>query len=145
MDVLRENQRKVVEYLTLCVFFPRGRKKNRLKECSLDKVEVCQLYELNHETKECPSLPEVKEVLQESTPDLEQAYFISQKNPWQPRNQGMNPNSLPFWNNMNNMNTQFPSHYSNHQWLPSQPFMQNSSSWTPWSQQTNNQTSWSPS
>ena len=84
MEVLREKQRKVVEDLTLGVFSPRCRKKNPLKECPLDKVEACQLCELNHDTKECPSLPQVKVVLQESTSDVEQAYFISQKKPWQP-------------------------------------------------------------
>ena len=76
MDVLRVKQRKVVEDLTLGVFYPRCRKKHPLKEFPLDKVEVCHLCELNHDTKECPSLPHVKGVLQESTPDVEQAYFI---------------------------------------------------------------------
>ena len=71
-------------------------------ECPFDKVEVCQLCELNHETKEFPSLPQVKVVLQESTPDVELAYFIVQKKPWQPRNQGMNPDLFPFSNNMHN-------------------------------------------
>ena len=92
---------------------------------------MCQLCELNDDTKEFPSLPQVKEVLQESTPDVEPDYFIAQKNPWQPRNQGTNPDSFLFfinmnnWNNMQHMNTQFPSFYSNHQWYPSQPPMQN--------------------
>ena len=71
---------------------------------SLQKVEVCQICELNHDTKEFPSLPQVKAALQESTSDVEKAYFIASKNPWQPRNKGMNPKSLPFWNSMKNMN-----------------------------------------
>ena len=63
IDVLRAKQKQVVEDLTLCVFYPKFRKKHPLKECPLDKVEVCQLCELNHDTKEIPSLPQVKAVL----------------------------------------------------------------------------------
>ena len=77
IDVLRVKQKKVVEDLTLGVFCPRCRKKHPLKECLLNKVEVCQLCALNHDTKECPSLPQVKLVLQASTPDMELAYFIA--------------------------------------------------------------------
>ena len=51
IDVLREKQKQVVEDLTLAVFCHRCRKNHPLKECLLDKVEVCQLCELNHETK----------------------------------------------------------------------------------------------
>ena len=58
IDVLREKQKQALEYLTLCVFYPRCRKKHPVKECPLDKVEVWRLYELNHDTKECPSLPQ---------------------------------------------------------------------------------------
>ena len=79
IDVPREKQKQVVEDLTLSVFCPKCKKKHPLKECPLDKVEVCQLCELNHDTKECASLPQVKEVLQESTPDVEPTYFIAQK------------------------------------------------------------------
>ena len=57
MDVLREKQRKVIEYLTLDILWPRCKKKRPLKECPLEKVEVCQLYELNHDTKEFPHFP----------------------------------------------------------------------------------------
>ena len=77
IDVLRAKQKKVVEDLTLGVFFPRCRKRHPLKECPLDKVEVCHLCELNHDTKECPSLPQVKEVLQASNTDVQPTYFIS--------------------------------------------------------------------
>ena len=63
IDVLKEKQKQAVEDLTLGVFFPRCRKNHPLRECPLEKVEVCQLCELNHNTKECPSLPQVKAVL----------------------------------------------------------------------------------
>ena len=57
IDVLRAKQKQAVEDLTLGVFFPKCRNKYPLKEFLLEKVEVCQLYELNHDAKECPSLP----------------------------------------------------------------------------------------
>ena len=77
IDVLRAKQKQAVEDLTLDVFCPRCRKNHPLKECPLDKVEVCQLCELNHDTKEFPSLPQVKTVLQESNPNMEPAYLFA--------------------------------------------------------------------
>ena len=79
IDVLREKHKQAVEDLTLGVFYPKCRKKDPLKEFPLNKVEVCHLCELNHDTKEFPSLPQVKAVLQVPTPDVELAYFIPQK------------------------------------------------------------------
>ena len=105
MDFLGDKKRQVVEDLALGVFCPRYKKKHPLREFPLDKVEVCHICELDHDTKECPSLPKVKAVLQETASYVEQAYFIAQKKPFQPQNQAMNPDPFPFWNNMNNMNT----------------------------------------
>ena len=74
-------QKQAVEDLTLGVIFPKCRKNHPLKEWPLDRVEVCQLCELNHDTKECPSLPQLKAVLQASTLNVEPTYFITQKKP----------------------------------------------------------------
>ena len=41
IDVLRANQKQAVEDLTLAIFRPKCRKNHPLKECPLDKVEVC--------------------------------------------------------------------------------------------------------
>ena len=41
IDVLRVKQKQAVEDLKLDVFFPKCRKKHPMKECPLDKVEVC--------------------------------------------------------------------------------------------------------
>ena len=41
IDVLRAKQKQVIEDLTLGVFCPRCRKNHPMKECLLDKVEVC--------------------------------------------------------------------------------------------------------
>ena len=53
IDVLREKKKQAVEEITLGILYPKCRENHPLKECLLDKVEVCQLCELNHDTKEC--------------------------------------------------------------------------------------------
>ena len=104
LDVMRAKQKQVAKDLVLGVFFPKCRKKHPLKECPLDKVEVCGLCELEHDTKYCPSLPKSKVVFQASTIETEHACFISQKNSWQPQVLGMKYEPTPFnsWNNANN-------------------------------------------
>ena len=42
LDILREKKRKVVEDLTLSVFYPRCKKKHPLKECPLYKGEYAK-------------------------------------------------------------------------------------------------------
>ena len=79
---MREKQKKVVEGLVLSVFFPKCRKKHLLKECPLDKVKVCVLCELEHDTKDCPSLPISKVVFQSSNVDMEHDCFIAQTKSW---------------------------------------------------------------
>ena len=81
LDVMRENKKQAVEDMVLGVFFPKCRKMHPLREFLLDKVEVCCLCDLDHDSKYFPSLPKVKEVFQESIMDTKQASFISQKKP----------------------------------------------------------------
>ena len=59
---MREKKKEVVEDLVLGVFFPKCRKDNRLREFSLDKVDVCGLCELEHDIKYFPSMLNDKEV-----------------------------------------------------------------------------------
>ena len=80
--VMREKQKQVAEDMVLGLFFPKCRNKHPLREFPLDKVEVCGLCDLDHNTKDCPSLQKVKEIFQESSVDVEKAYFISVKNLW---------------------------------------------------------------
>ena len=54
LDVMREKKKQLAKDLVLGVFFPKCRKKHPLRECPLDKVEVCGLFDLEHETKYCP-------------------------------------------------------------------------------------------
>ena len=79
LDVLREKQRQAEEDLALGVFRPKCRTKQLLRECPLDKVQEGGLCDLDHDTKECPSLLKVKTVFQASIVHMEQTYFISQK------------------------------------------------------------------
>ena len=111
LDVMREKHEQVAEDLVLGVFCPKCRKKHSLKECPLDKAEVCGLCELEHDTKYFPSLLKAKEVFHESMVDKEHACFISQKNPWKPWVLGMHSEPTPF-NSWNNSNNQFPPPYS---------------------------------
>ena len=134
LDVMRESQKQVVEDLVLGVFFPKCIKKHTLRECLVDKVEVCGLYDLEHENKHFPSLPKAKEIFQASTVEIEQAYFISQKKPWKPHAPGMNPDPT-YFNSRNNMNNHLPSqyYYPNAQQNPTnQPTMKNPTPWIPW-------------
>ena len=52
LDVLREKLRQAKQDLALGVFCPKCIKKHPLRECPLDKVEVCVLCDLDHDTKE---------------------------------------------------------------------------------------------
>ena len=97
----------MVKDLVLGVLFPKCIKKHLSRECPLDKVEVCGLCDLEHDTKYFPSLPNTKVFFQESTVDVEQACYISQKKPWKPRIPGINSDPTHF-NYGNNVNNQFP-------------------------------------
>ena len=111
LDVMRENTKHAVEHMVLGVFFPKCRKRHPLREFLLDKVEVCGLCDLEHDTKYFPSMPKVKEVFQASTMDMEQSCFISQKKPWKPQIPGISLDPTPF-NSWNNVNNHFPPQYS---------------------------------
>lgn len=77
----------------MVVFYPTCRKKHPQRECLLNSVEECAIYELKHATSSCPFLPGIKVVFQGTGEDMEQLYFMGPKKPWQPRplmgNQGM--------------------------------------------------------
>ena len=104
---MRAKKKHAVEYLALGVFYPKSRKKHPLREFPLDKVEVCVLGDLEHDTKFFPSLPKFTTIFQATTMDTDHAYFISQKKPWQPQILGINYDPTPF-NSWNNVNNQFP-------------------------------------
>ena len=63
LDILKAMNIHVMEYFSLDIFCVKCRQKYRLRECPLQEVEVCGLCELDHNTKDCPSIPKVKVVL----------------------------------------------------------------------------------
>ena len=60
LDVMREKQTHMAGDLVLRLFYPKCKKKHPLKECPLDKVGVCGLCQLEHDTKYFPSLMKAK-------------------------------------------------------------------------------------
>jgi len=48
----------------LAIFFPRCTRRHPRNECPLNSIEVCLVYEENHVTDKCPSLPGLKAVYQ---------------------------------------------------------------------------------
>lgn len=113
LDFLQEKKNWDEEENSLSICYPRCRQKHLSKECPLNSIEICALFEQDRPTKLCPLLPGLKVVLKGETRDTKQSYFITQKNPWKPRSIGMNQDfPLPFnyWNNMYNYQ-QFPQQY----------------------------------
>jgi hypothetical protein len=70
------------ETLPLAIFFPKCCKKNPLREFPLDSVEICVICEQDHDTKNCPSLPGIKTIYQETSEGVEKLCIINQKQPW---------------------------------------------------------------
>ena len=103
------------------IFYPKCRQKNPLKECHLNSAEICALCEKRHATKYCPLFLGLREVYDENV-GIDPTYFVSSKQPWQPRTQGMTQDPMHFFNNYaHNSNNQFP--YPN-QWYPPPPWVQ---------------------
>ena len=77
LDVMRENKKQGDEDLVVGVFCPKCIKKHPLRECLLEKVEVCGMCDLEHETKYFPLLSKYKSFFQSSIVDTEKNSFIS--------------------------------------------------------------------
>jgi len=59
IDTLKVQNKKKVENVAFSIFCPKCRKKDALKECSLDlkSLETSVICVENHNTKEFPSIP----------------------------------------------------------------------------------------
>lgn len=97
------------------------------RECGLNSVSLCNICELGHSTNQCPELPRLKAVLQESREDIQSSYFIKSKRPWQPRPTDMPSYFSSFYpcNNVYN-NQQYPWQY------PTPSSTQFPSPWNQW-------------
>ena len=84
----------------LAFFFPRYTKRHLINECSLNLIDMFSVYEENHSTKKCPSLPGSKAVYQGTERVIEQLCYINQIRPQGPRQyeQGMKGVSYSYYN-----------------------------------------------
>jgi hypothetical protein len=130
LDTFQAKKKKEEADLALAVFCPKSRKKYPLRECPLDIIKICGICEQNNDTKNCPSLPELKAIYQGATGETEQICFMAQKRPWPPKVPGMVQEQ-----------SQFPPYYTQYKypqqnwyasmpWQQGQPQMQNQ----PWQQ-----------
>ena len=79
LDTFQAKKKKEEVDLALAVFCSRCRKKHPLRECPLDNIEICGIYENSYDTKNFPSLLELKAVYQGATRETEKIYFMAQK------------------------------------------------------------------
>jgi hypothetical protein len=115
-------------------------KKHPERECPLNSIEECAIYEINHATSSCPSLSSLKAVFQGMGKDMEQLYLMWSRKPWKPRppmgNQGMYSDPSQYFNNsnMNPHSMPYPSMWPKYQfplWQQWNPQASSSSPWAP--------------
>jgi hypothetical protein len=76
---MKIKNKKEEETLPLAIFCPRCRKKHPRHGCPLDNIEICVIYEQDHDTKDCPSLPRIKSVYQGTSERVEKLCLINLK------------------------------------------------------------------
>jgi hypothetical protein len=81
LDTFQPKKKKEEVNPTLAIFCSKCRKKHSLRECPLDNIEVCGIYEQNHDTKSFPSSPKLKAVYQGASGETEQICFVAEKRP----------------------------------------------------------------
>lgn len=95
----------------LAMFCPKCKEKHSLKECKVNNINLCNLYDMEHSTICCSELPRLKEALKESGEEAHSSYFIGSRKSWKPQSPGMSQYfSLNMWNNVCNTQ-QFPWQY----------------------------------
>eukprot|EP00253_Pinus_taeda_P022524 PITA_22524 len=140
----------------LAIFYSKCREKHPLRECPLDKVPICTIYEKDHETQQCPSLPRIKAALQPTEEEHEAVFLLTRRRQWQPRGQGTNSN-MPFnrWNNHPPFQENYPPlnqmQYPRFNQMnfppmqqPNPPFV-DPTIWNPWALQQSYFNEWNPS
>ena len=97
---MQDKKKQAEVEAALAIFCSKWREKYPLRECPVDKVQICTICEKDHETQQCPFLPGIKAALQPTEEEAEAIYLLTQRRQWKPRWQGMN-SSTPFrrWNN----------------------------------------------
>jgi hypothetical protein len=64
LDTLKIKKKQEEENATMCIFFPRCRRKHSSREFPLDNISVCGFCTEDHPTEKFPSLPEFVSHLQ---------------------------------------------------------------------------------
>jgi len=136
IDSLRVKKKQADSDMALSILCSKCRNKHPLRECPLNSVQVCLIFELDHGTEQCPSLLGVKESMHATNEEAKAVYLITQRRQWNMRGQGMNPlfshATFNYWNNMNNrlqygqMNVPPPNQMA--------PPFQDPNAWVPWPQ-----------
>jgi len=155
IDALQVKKKQAEAEAALAIFCSKCREKHPLWECPLDKVPVCTIFEKDHETQQCPSLPGIKVALQSTEEEAEAVYLMTQRRQWQPQRQGMNPNTaFSRWNNRSPFQANYPPmnqmqyppfnpmHFPPMQ-QPNPPFA-DPTMWNPWAPQQSYFNQWNP-
>jgi len=99
LDVLQAKQKQALTEQNLVIFCPRCRKKLSQWEFPLDMVKTCTIYNKDHDTEQCPSLPVLKVVFKEEEEETELVCLMNQCREWQAKPTSMSqgaPQFFPF-------------------------------------------------
>jgi hypothetical protein len=147
IDTLQIQKKQAKAEAALSIFCSKCRDKHPRRECPLDKKPICTICDKDHETQQCPSLPEIKAALQPTDEEAKVVYLLTQRRQWQSWGQGMNPN-MPFtssnhWNNYPSFNQANYPPFNKMQYPPlnqmnyppmqqTNPLFVDPAMWTPW-------------
>jgi len=106
----------------LSIYCPRCRNKHLLRECPLDKSEICQIYDREHSTSQCSQLPALKRLSKKNAVIEEELNYVGQK---QAKN-------FPYNQYPSQSSYRGPTNWGNNQWNPAWYGPQNN---PPWGQQ----------
>jgi hypothetical protein len=95
IDTLKDKKKQEEQDQVLSIFCPKCRKKHALRDCPLDKIQVCGLCTDNHATDDCLKLKEFQATHIEEGQGMEYLYYLAPRKPWQPCFTGMSQNFAP--------------------------------------------------
>jgi len=85
MDTMNIKRQQEEAERALAIFCPICTRRHPRNECPLNSIAICSVYEENHSTAKCPSLPRLKVVYQGVEGVTEQLFYINQRRPHGPR------------------------------------------------------------
>ena len=78
LDAIQAKQKQALAEQNLDIFCPRCQKKHNQWECPLDMVQMCAICTKYHDTEQCPSLPRLKAVFEETEEETEPVNLMNQ-------------------------------------------------------------------